>query len=274
MSKTILYLTNEYLLTALSFFSCLFLTIIYYKYIKLGCVKFAEFISVRIKSDKHTLRDIKGVIELVLIVCTHVCYTTFLFFFLPRSYSLPSEYEVMPLFQMISGILLGFAELSLSMFICALILYVFNSMQIHMRKQHAVNTQRTVFQGTIRDSLVSSSKGGWLAHHFATKTLLPYYVYWIVPVTQVSCEEIVFRFIFWSHMCCYMNSAVSAILSTSLFVLMQKFFTPNWATAFYPIVGATVMGITHSLVFISSQSVLTIISAHITFFWLSLSIKE
>ena len=82
---------------------------------------------------------------------------------------------------------------------------------------------------------------------------------------QIGAEETVFRGI----LIPYFNQdsvIISVIISTALFILMQAFHMPSLLSALFPMIGATVMGIVHGILFINNPSIIPLIIAHLSFF--------
>ncbi len=56
------------------------------------------------------------------------------------------------------------------------------------------------------------------------------------------------------------------MVSIFLFIYMQTLHMPSKTSAMFPVIGATVMGITHGLIYLESPSIVPLILSHLTFF--------
>ncbi|GLX04046.1 CPBP family intramembrane glutamic endopeptidase [Microbispora sp. NBRC 16548] len=109
------------------------------------------------------------------------------------------------------------------------------------------------------------SRGGWIRHHLKTMEVVSLPLALALTATQVGSEEVVFRGLVLS----WLREAgpVLAIgISCLLFTVMQVFLMSSWRAAMFPVVGAIVMGVTHSVLFWHFPVLIPLVVAHVTFF--------
>ncbi len=109
------------------------------------------------------------------------------------------------------------------------------------------------------------SRGGWIRHHLKTMEVVSLPLALALTATQVGSEEVVFRGLVLS----WLREAgpVLAIgISCLLFTVMQVFLMSSWRAAMFPVVGAIVMGVTHSVLFWHYPVLIPLVVAHVTFF--------
>jgi hypothetical protein len=150
------------------------------------------------------------------------------------------------------GVPLGVGEMVLSALVCRVILEVLLVLA-------PANTP-TGLQGWL-----TVSRGGWLRHYMRTVAILPLPIALALTCVNVAAEEFVFRALMLNYFESY--GAIAAVaLSTFFFALMQTFLMPSWRNAFFPVVGALVMGGIHGTLFMLVPSLVPLIVAHVVFF--------
>ncbi|MEZ0074777.1 lysostaphin resistance A-like protein [Planotetraspora sp. GP83] len=109
------------------------------------------------------------------------------------------------------------------------------------------------------------SRGGWIRHHLKTMEVVSLPLALALTAVQVGSEEVVFR----GLVLTWLRDAgpVLAVgISCLLFTVMQVFLMSSWRAAIFPVVGAVVMGLTHSLLFWHYPTLIPLMVAHVTFF--------
>lgn len=208
-----------------------------------------------VSSSKIPIQDFNGIIELILIVLSHV---TFCF-----SFGTATHYNVLNLFslkdfdinQILLGLFLGIGQMGVSSSLCFLFI---RFLQTFFRKR-VPNTNI---------EWMSISRSGWLRHHFHTLNKLPFTLALLIITAQISSEEIVFRGIFLNQIN-QNNILIPIISSTILFALIQCFLMPSKLAKMFPVVGALVMGASNGYLYLHTQNLVPLIVAHIVFFILS-----
>lgn len=121
---------------------------------------------------------------------------------------------------------------------------------------------------TTTQGWVLLGQAGWLTKHLYSLKVLPWLVSLPLIVCQVGSEEIVFRLV---AMDVFQKLGVwlAVSLSTGLFVIVQLFSMPTFLSALYSVIGATVMGICHGILYYKLPLILPLIVSHVTFFLLA-----
>lgn len=229
--------------------------IFYYLYFKKILIYLAAQLSTWIiYSEKIPKKDLDGVIELTLIALSHVglvfCLGTFL------GVPMPSLH-VTSMFQFVTwlscGILLGVGCMSVSALICQMIIIT-----IDFYKRRTYDLAFWLRLG----------RGGWIKHHLQSLQLLPIYLSCSILMLQVGSEEVIFRHIIPLFLT---NAGVSLALSVScgLFILMQVPLMQSVEAAVFAMIGATVMGIAHGLIYLKTFCMIPLLVSHIVFFLFS-----
>ncbi|GGO06647.1 hypothetical protein GCM10010116_13170 [Microbispora rosea subsp. aerata] len=109
------------------------------------------------------------------------------------------------------------------------------------------------------------SRGGWIRHHLKTMEAVSLPLALALTAVQVGSEEIVFRGLVLTWL---RDAGPVLAIATSclLFTVMQVFLMSSWRAAMFPVVGAIVMGVTHSVLFWHYPVLLPLVVAHVTFF--------
>jgi hypothetical protein len=109
------------------------------------------------------------------------------------------------------------------------------------------------------------SRGGWIRHHLKTMEVVSLPLALALTATQVGSEEVVFRGLVLS----WLREAgpfLAIGISCLLFTVMQVFLMSSWRAAMFPVVGAIVMGVTHSVLFWHYPVLIPLMVAHVVFF--------
>lgn len=225
------------------------LIILYYKYSKNYLIQLSAKLVFRLRLSRHFPQaDIKGAIELCLIASSHVLFAMMLWYFFGNKFANVSlSYKCVALYFSY-GVLLGIGCMGVSTLLCQVLMQVCN-----------------IFQYQSFDQWMVLSRGGWMKHHMQSMEIFPIAVSLSILAMQVGAEETIFRGILIPY---FMPFGVVAALSTAcvLFVGMQALLTHRWQTALFPMVGATVMGVVHGLLYIRMPMLWPLIIAHISFF--------
>lgn len=225
------------------------LIVFYYKYTKNYLIDFSSKIVTHFKLSAYFPQaDIKGAIELSLIASSHVLFAIMIWYFLGlRSASVSLSYKHDALY-FIYGVLLGIGCMGVSTLFCQILMQVCN-----------------VFHYQSFDQWMILSRGGWMKHHLQSLEIFPFIISFLILAMQVGAEETIFRGILIPY---FLPFGLSVALSTAciLFVGMQALLTYRWQTALFPMVGATVMGVVHGLLYVRVPILWPLIIAHISFF--------
>lgn len=200
---------------------------------------------------RWTWAEIEGVVRLLLAGLMQAAFIALLVALTPVSVRdlVPKNWDVrlIPL-----GILLGVGEAGLATQLALLA-------SRFARLWRPGDTPATV------EGWLSVARGGWIRYYLRTAEAAPVWLLVAATVLYVAGEEIVFRGIVIS---CLAGTAapVAVTLSTVLFVLVQVFYTPGWQTALFPMIGATVVGIVHGVLFVMVPDLTPLIVAHAIMF--------
>ena len=217
--------------------------IIYYRYIKAGLIQCAAFTAKHSAWWKNvSFEEKKGVYELSFIALSHLVFCIIMMKALSISFYDLGWALDNPLL-ILYGTILGIAEMGFSMTLCMLAIRL----------------------SQCENSWAVLTRAGWIRHHFHTIKLLPRSVALVIIFLQLSAEEIFFRGIMLNALFSY-SQTIAATASISLFIYMQTFHMPSKITALFPVIGALVLGITHTLLYFILPSLLPLIVAHLVFF--------
>src|SRR3990167_4411245 len=237
--------------TKLIFIMLIFIA--YYKYGKLLIIRHADKVARYFKLTCYfPLDDIKGTIELAMIALSHVVFCLLLLTIFPVTdfFTLSLKIGALPIY-LIYGILIGIGCMGISALCCQIAIQIIRFFQ--KDNQYDLKSWLTV------------GRGGWIKHHLQSMEILPFYFSLIVLTMQVGSEEIIFRAILLNYFAPF-GKMVALLTACSLFIFMQAFLTHRWQTAIFPMIGATVMGIVHSILYLQMPMIFTLIVAHVTFF--------
>ncbi len=224
---------------------------LYYRWIKMALIKLAPTIAHFFKLTKHySLSTASGAVELPLIAVSHFIFCVFLARCLHVSLFQFSLFKI-SFYYFILAILLGIGMMGFSTLLCQAGIAIFQLFSPSESKPI--------------ESWVALAKGGWLRHHSHTLQVLPYFLALLFIMLQIASEEMVFRGVFLKYFLSF-GKMTAIILSTALFVLMQKFFMPSRLSAMFPMMGALVMGLVHAFLYTRLFLLMPLIVAHFVFF--------
>ncbi|WP_164003028.1 type II CAAX prenyl endopeptidase Rce1 family protein [Pyxidicoccus caerfyrddinensis] len=112
---------------------------------------------------------------------------------------------------------------------------------------------------------LAQGRGGWMSQFRATVRIAPRWLAAATVILYVSVEEIVFRGVTLTVLR-GVDSEVAIAVSVALFMLVQVFNMPSLRGAIFPMGGALVVGVTHSIIYTQAPGVLPLAVAHSTFF--------
>jgi hypothetical protein len=116
----------------------------------------------------------------------------------------------------------------------------------------------------------ASSRGGWISYFLLTVRAAPPVLAAAIIFLYVAVEEVIFRGILMQTFDVY--GAVFAVsASAALFVVVQAFSMPNVRAAIFPMVGASVVGVVHGILYVHVPDVVPLAIAHCAFFVAALS---
>ncbi len=202
---------------------------------------------------KYNPQELAGVIELIIIALSHVLLCFTLLYILGLSFS-DIGLKSVSLLDLVYGALLGIAEMSLSSLLCLA------AIKLMQKKEKDLAPQTNEEWQTI-------ARGGWVRHHIQSFEILPFFAALFVLLLQVGSEELIFRgIIVGSFTKIGVSWLISIPFSLTLFIVMQAFHTPGLKTALFPMIGATLMGTVHALLYYLVPSLPPLIIAHVVFF--------
>jgi hypothetical protein len=150
------------------------------------------------------------------------------------------------------GVVLGFAELALGSFLC----------NVAMRLSMAAVPRRVPAD---REGWYAMSRGGWMRSFLAARQIAAAPIALAGAVLYVAIEECVFRGILIGALR-PVGYGVALGVSVALFVAAQTFNMPGYPNALFPMIGATVIGITHGMLFLALPNIAPLIVAHVVVF--------
>jgi membrane protease YdiL (CAAX protease family) len=151
------------------------------------------------------------------------------------------------------GVVLGVGELALASLLCAAVVEV------------ALATTTPERRRDVQGRWLAESRGGWMAQFSATLQVGPAWFAVGCVGLYVAGEELVFRGIL-IELLRPQGAAVAIGASLALFTTAQGFHMPSLRAALFPVIGATVVGLVHGLVYWHAPGVLPLVVAHLTFF--------
>jgi membrane protease YdiL (CAAX protease family) len=155
--------------------------------------------------------------------------------------------------------LLGAGELMLTSLVCTAIVEI------------AVASSGSGEQATRR--WAAGARGGWMSLFLLTARAAPSPLAIACVCLYVAVEELVFRGILVTTFAGW-GGAGAVCASAALFVAVQAFGMPSRSAAVYPIVGATVIGVVHGVLFWLLPAVAPLVLAHIAFFAAALTVAS
>ena len=233
----------------------LLLTTAYYKYVKTYLIYLTPRVTSYFKLTRYfTREDINGTVELIMIAISHLLFCLLLFYILPIHFVEISLKPMDAVFYFLYGILLGVGCMGLSGLVSKIA--VLCAARFKKNDQYDLKSWLTV------------GRGGWIKHHLQSMEILPLYLSLLVLTMQVGSEEVIFRSLLINYFLPF-GQITTFITSSVLFVLMQAFLMNKWEAAIFPMIGAAVMGVVHSILYLHVPMIWPLIVAHVSFFLFS-----
>ncbi|MFF5207632.1 CPBP family intramembrane glutamic endopeptidase [Streptosporangium sp. NPDC000396] len=161
------------------------------------------------------------------------------------------------------GAAIGVGEVALGSLLCRVLI---EGVQARGRRHASARALPATAAGQERmRQWLGLSRGGWIRHHLKTMEVVSLPLAVMLTAVQVGSEEVVFR----GLMLTWLRDAGPLLaigLSCLLFTVMQVFLMSSWRAAMFPVVGAIVMGVTHSVLYWHYPALIPLMVAHVTFF--------
>lgn len=156
---------------------------------------------------------------------------------------------------LVVGAAIGVGELALTSLICAVVVEI-----------AASGSGKEVAR-----RWAAHSRGGWMSYFTLTARAAPSVLAIATVSLYVVVEELVFRGILITAFAAW-GAAVAVSCSAALFVAVQAFGMPDGLAALFPMVGATVIGVVHGVLFWFVPALAPLALAHVVFFTAGLSL--
>lgn len=235
----------------LRFIFTLGILLAFYYYAKGLIFRFSPAIALKTTCIRnHPFSQITGVIELSIVAICHVCFCMFLLTIF--KIDIVSILKNTSIISCLFGVLIGIGSVGISILICSVGMKIFEA----FAKKNSPSTL---------DGWMTIANGGWIRHHKHTLKILPVYLALLIITLQIGSEEIIFRVVL-THIFMPYGIVVAFVISTCLFIYMQTLHMPSMASAMFPVLGASVMGVTHGLIYLNDPSIIPLIISHLTFF--------
>ncbi|WP_454084208.1 CPBP family intramembrane glutamic endopeptidase [Georgenia sp. Marseille-Q6866] len=114
------------------------------------------------------------------------------------------------------------------------------------------------------ETWLASGGGGWVRQFRAVGRVASPGVAVVTVVAYVAGEEVVFRVVL-LHVLEGWGPAVAVTVATALFVGVQAVGMPSLSAAFFPMVGAAVVGAVHGLLYLAVPALVPLVVAHAVF---------
>lgn len=248
MLNTLLIFKNSFSFHVLVTLAMLFS---FYYYVKGLIFHLSPTLALKTTAIKHyPLSQIVGVIELSIVSICHVIFCILLLScFKINISSICKNTSILSCFY---GVLIGIGSVGLSILLCSVGMKIFEII--------AKDKSPKSIEGWM-----AVANAGWIRHHKHTIKVLPFYISLLIITLQIGSEEVIFRVVLNDVFMPY-GIEIAFVISTGLFIFMQTLHMPSMASAMFPILGATVMGIIHGLIYIHNPSIVPLIISHLTFF--------
>lgn len=230
--------------------TCLIL-IGFYNYFKGFVFKLAPTIAQKSSLIQHyPFTQVVGTIELSIVAVCHVIFCVSLLYFF--KVDIKAAFLDVTIVDCFYGVLIGIGIVGISILGCTLAIKIVET----LAKDKAPNSL---------DGWFAISHAGWVRHHKHTIKILPTFFSILIITLQIGSEETIFRSVL-LHELSPFGMQTAFLIATLLFVYMQTFHMPSLLSAMFPIIGATIMGIIHGLLYIYHPSIVPLIISHLTFF--------
>lgn len=225
----------------------------YYHYGKKLIIKLASLVAnhFSIKSN-FTTEATKGIIELILIVISHLIIAWYLIRLLSFSYQQLFFPSIISILILPFSLLLGLGAMGIASVLC----------------RSGVEIMRFIPSLKIllsQDNWLMNARSGWMRHYLHAIQLLPKSLAVLIIFGQVFAEELMFRVICINYFECF-SDEIAVIVATSLFMLMQVFQMPNRLSCFFPLIGALVIGLLNSILYLKTNLLWPLVFCHLIYF--------
>ncbi|MBA3537318.1 MAG: CPBP family intramembrane metalloprotease [Tatlockia sp.] len=200
--------------------------------------------------EQYPLSQIVGVIELTVVAFCHVIFGCLLLFFF--KIDIVTIFKNTTIINCFYGILIGIGSVGISILLCTVGMKVLESIAPDKAPKSI-------------DGWMAVANAGWIRHHKHTIKVLPFYLALLIITLQIGSEEVIFRAVL-THIFIPYGAKIALMISTLLFIYMQTLHMPSKTSAMFPVIGATVMGLTHGLIYLENPSIVPLIISHLTFF--------
>jgi Type II CAAX prenyl endopeptidase Rce1-like len=210
---------------------------------------FRRWMTIPSLEARHPTRDVYAAVRLL----GAASLQALLFWFLLNAFAVRMRFSIKDLDPVIAvlSILLGIAEMSVAT------LLGYSAMRTVGLLDAAAGRRSPPWSGV--------AKGGWIQMYFKTIEVLPIPFGALAVLAYIAFEECIFRGIVIGIML-PAGPYVAVVGSTILFATYQIFHTPGWRTAIFPILGASVVGIVHGVLYIVFPNIVPLVIAHCCFF--------
>ncbi|GEM_PF-2333392 len=248
-------MTSTYLFTTFQLGSTFLVTMIilisFYYYFKTKVFKLAPVIAQKTNLIQHyPFSQVVGSIELTIVAVCHVAFCMLLLHFL--KINIRAIFLDVTLADCFYGALIGIGSVGMSVLFCSAAMKVVET----VAKDKAPSTLA---------GWLSVSNAGWIRHHKHTIKIFPIFLAVFIITLQIGSEETIFRSVLFQVFSPF-GIKTAFCISTLLFIYMQTLHMPSMISAMFPVIGATIMGITHGLLYIYHPSLTPLIISHLTFF--------
>jgi hypothetical protein len=223
----------------------------FYYYAKRLIFRFSPTIALKTSSiQNYPFSQIVGVVKLSIVAICHVIFCASLVsVFKIDIYSIIKNTSIL---SCIYGVFIGIGSMGISFLLCS----------VGMRVCEIFAKQNT--PSTLH-GWMTVANAGWIRHHKHTLKILPAYLALLIITLQIGSEEIIFRAVL-TDIFIPFGIVIAFCISTILFIYMQTLHMPSKTSAMFPVLGATVMGISHELIYLNDPSIIPLIISHLTFF--------
>lgn len=223
----------------------------FYYYAKRLIFRFSPTLAVKTTAiQHHPLSHIVGVVELSIVAISHVIFCVLLLTYFKIEFAVLLKNT--SILSCVYGVFIGLGSVGLSILLCSVGMKILE----FVAKDKVPKTL---------EGWMAVANAGWIRHHKHTLKVLPVYIALLIITLQIGSEEVIFRVVL-NHIFRPYGVEVAFVLSTVLFIFMQTLHMPSKASALFPVLGATIMGVIHGLIYMHNPSIVPLIISHLTFF--------
>jgi membrane protease YdiL (CAAX protease family) len=155
---------------------------------------------------------------------------------------------------LLGGVVLGLGVLAFGQILSQ---YVFGQATLRQRR-HSGRT-------SVADDIIAFRDTGWIRGYNILRKTFPSIGYVLIAFSVIG-EELIFRGLILALLAKGFSPAIGMILSILAFAGIQKMNMPNWSLALIPITAASLMGLVHSYLALTTMNILPLLVSHYTFF--------